>query len=164
MFCKYCGKEVDGDIAVCLECQENHKGFCPYCGNATKTSSRFCEHCDAFLGNTQTPKKTSAPKKTMATTKKCVNCRSDIPASSFYCPVCGRMANTISPPTYPTSNQGSFLTGFLLVFFLGVIGLIIAYCSRQEDTKRGAKVTFLVCFLIVLLLFGIVGCARIFLS
>jgi len=45
-------------------------------------------------------------------------------------------------------NEGSYSAGFVLGFFLGFIGLLIAFLSHKEETRKGSLVGF--AFLVVL--------------
>lgn len=39
MFCKHCGKEIDGRAEIC-----------PYCGVSTKNQGKFCAYCGNEIG------------------------------------------------------------------------------------------------------------------
>ena len=58
----------------------------------------------------------------------------------MYCSKCGKMPD-VTPYTQSSesANSGSFAVGFILVWFVGLIGLIIAYAMKQSETWRGAK-------------------------
>ena len=48
MYCKNCGKELNDNQAVCLNCGVavgNGYGFCHVCGNQIDPDSRFCTNC-----------------------------------------------------------------------------------------------------------------------
>ena len=57
-----------------------------------------------------------------------------------------------------THDQGSILEGFILGFFLNVIGVIIAYFLKKPKTKKGAligqevqMVILLICSILIVL-------------
>ena len=47
--------------------------------------------------------------------------------------------------------EGSYPLGFVLGFFFGLVGLIIAICACQFDTKRGALAGFITSIVIALI-------------
>ena len=54
MYCKNCGKEVDVNAIVCLECgfaPTNGDKFCLHCGAETKAGQAICLKCGAALEN-----------------------------------------------------------------------------------------------------------------
>ena len=55
-------------------------------------------------------------------------------------------------------DKGSYGVGFLLGFFLGLIGLIIAIAMDQEETKRGALHAFIIGLVLGGLAVGLVMC------
>lgn len=135
--------------------------ICKYCGKETQTNDGFCEHCEAYVGNPN-----ATPAKPAPALKICKSCFSKIDKNHFYCPVCGKIADTAPAPqtssTYSTSNsnesEGSFWLGFLLGFVLGVIGIIIALCLNQSETKRGAIKGLVVSLIIGVVLGLFYGC------
>ena len=58
------------------------------------------------------------------------------------------MGNEYSYPTNTSNNyyvdEGSYLIGFLLVFFLNLLGLIIALVMKKSKTTKGAVITLLI--------------------
>ncbi len=84
--------------------------------------------------------------------KRCDNCNSIVHKNSRYCNKCGSARLSVTRieakdlsnnekaylDKYQTEDKGSFALGFILVFFLNFIGLIIALTSKKEDTKNGA--------------------------
>ncbi len=161
MFCKYCGKELEGTQEICLDCQEKQKTTCPYCGAKVSKGARFCDSCDAYLGNSAQPQNSSAPgpKKIeqKPLTKMCKACHREIPANSTICPICKKWANVTPTPT--SAIEGSYWAGFLLSFLLGLIGFIIALAIDKEETKRGAKAGIIWGIIIAVFLGIIVGCS-----
>lgn len=52
MYCKNCGKEVDAQAAVCMECGAqpmNGQGFCQNCGAETGPGAVVCTKCGVQL-------------------------------------------------------------------------------------------------------------------
>ena len=157
------------------------KILCPFCGKEVKNTDGFCEHCDAYLHSSNSSSKSTKkqcnncksyiPKSSAfcpncgknpnmpANSKKCISCGCYIPKSSYFCPNCGKNPNTPSTSSYSTPSYGTFWGGFFLTFFLGLLGLIFAFCFGQEETKRGAKHGFIWLIIISVCLGVIVGCA-----
>lgn len=99
---------------------------------------------------------------------KCPECKKNISTTVDTCPHCGYklsaedkiLAETVDPnrssvDNYTSSYQyqpinnryydsGSTGIGFILGFFLGIIGLIIALCLDKPDTRTGAAIGFVV--------------------
>ena len=86
---------------------------------------------------------------------KCSNCGHVFEGQQPYCSQCGhRMTYSSveeSKPAYIAENNsnsvprtGNYALGFVLGFFLGLIGLIIAIVMNEDETKRGGIVGFLV--------------------
>ena len=139
MYCRKCGREVIGNAELCTTCQEDKRVKCPKCGELTEVGRGFCKYCDAYI-----PQNIAASANSNNYTKKCKFCRRMMPRSNIYCPQCGK---------HQAGANGSFWVGFLLVWFVGIIGFIIAYFLDQEETWRGAKCCFkiLIALIVVLL-------------
>lgn len=160
MYCRKCGKEVEGDREFCENCAPQTPSvdmkICQYCGKETSKAERFCQHCGGYFKDSTAPQKKWQPPKpqnssTNNSTKGCRSCGAVIPKANFYCPKCGKMADTA--PYATEVNSGSFAIGFILVWCVGLIGLIIAYSMNQSETWRGAKCCFkiLIALIVVLL-------------
>ena len=165
MYCRKCGKEVEGDREFCESCAPQtppaNMKICQYCGKETSNLERFCQHCGGYFKDSTAPQKKwqpSAPKSSTPNSnmKSCRNCGSLVPKTNVYCSRCGKMADTVS---YTYVNPGSFASGFLLIFFLGLIGLIIVGALNQSETWRGAKCCLKVWLIIVLITVVLVGVA-----
>lgn len=117
--------------------------ICKYCGKEIQATDGFCEHCDAYLG-----KPNATKTKPMPALKRCRSCLSIIEKSCFCCPVCGKIADTAPVPKKSNEDEGSFWLGFILSCTLGIIGIIIALCLNQSETKRGAIKGFVVSLII----------------
>lgn len=123
---------------------------CPRCGAENETNNSFCEYCGARLEQ--------------ETAKTCPNCGAKISADARFCNKCGAELNdNLNRNTYNNSNpyinninnqqvqnvdEGTMLGGFLLSFFLGLIGLIIALVVGKPKTKTGGVIGFVVIFII----------------
>ena len=172
MYCRKCGKEILGTAEFCEDCNSKPVAMriCPYCGKETSKEERFCQYCDGFFKDAPNMAKKTQASSTVKSVnsnamKTCRACGQLIPKSSFYCPKCRKMADTTPAPISSNTNQGetgnkgSFAIGFLLVWFVGLIGLIIAYYMKQSETWRGAKFCFklaLIILVVVLVICGIV--------
>lgn len=56
MYCRTCGKEIDDNAYVCVNCgckPLTGKSYCPYCGTATNENQVMCLFCGRSLENTQ---------------------------------------------------------------------------------------------------------------
>lgn len=52
MYCKNCGKEMNDNQAVCLNCgiaSGEGNSYCPHCGNETKPEAAYCVGCGAAI-------------------------------------------------------------------------------------------------------------------
>ncbi len=52
MYCKACGKELDGSAAICMGCGVpvgKGSDFCPACGQSVVKEAVICVHCGATL-------------------------------------------------------------------------------------------------------------------
>lgn len=52
MYCKSCGKILNDNQAICLECGTkvgSGNGFCPNCGNAVDPNAQVCMSCGVAL-------------------------------------------------------------------------------------------------------------------
>ncbi|MBQ7924106.1 MAG: zinc ribbon domain-containing protein [Clostridia bacterium] len=166
MYCRKCGKEVQGDKEYCDACTEEMKIVCPYCGKKTNPNAKFCEHCEGYIGNQGTNKTTANAVKQVPQTKMCKSCGKIIPKSAFYCPICNKIADSSPIPTQPQSEPApnkntdtdSYAIGFLLGFLIGLIGLIIGLVLQKSEMKRGAIHGFLVQAIVTVVLVGIICC------
>ena len=90
--------------------------------------------------------------------KRCTKCGFILKDDAVQCPLCHQYA-IVQTPVVPTTrisritnnndvilyvDDGSFLGGFLLYFFLNFIGLIIALAINKKKTTLGAVVAFIV--------------------
>lgn len=139
-----------------------NKRTCPFCGKEVNDTDQFCKHCDAYLKakveDDETKNDTNPPKKTEVK-KTCRSCLKLIPKSVAYCPYCGKRPD-VNPASYskPTSTGGSYWVGFLLGLFLGIIGLLIAYFKKEDETLRGAIHSFIVSLIVSIALVVLAGC------
>ena len=141
---------------------QDNKITCPFCGKEVKSRDGFCEHCDALLSaKIKVEDETESNSKKTEPQKVCKFCLKHIPKSSIYCPNCGKNPNIRSTTHYQYSptNEGSFWLGFLLTFALGFIGLIIALCLNQSETKRGAIRGIIIEIILIVIILLIGGCA-----
>ena len=123
--------------------------FCPFCDEEINNTTGFCEHCNADLNPKANQSKNSGAKKV------CKSCLRYIPQSSIYCPNCGRNPNARTNSRYDTHNEGSFFLGFLLSFFMGFIGLLIALCIDKRKTKNGAICVFIIHIILIAILIAV---------
>lgn len=154
MFCRLCGKQVEGQEEFCESCKLSEKMTCCYCGKETSKQKRFCEHCGGYFKDSKVPQKKWQPPTPTNTAnrvgmKYCQACGRSIPGSDFFCSICGKMADA---SVTHRKNVGSFWIGMLLVWGLGLIGLIVAYAIGKSETIRGAKVWFTIHIIVVALL------------
>ena len=138
MFCRKCGKEIHNQAVICVHCG------CETNGQRT-SDDKYCKICGAEITET---------------TEVCMGCGCKLPANC-----------EIEPQTYNDevqSNESSHdksTEGFLLAFFLGLIGLIIGVClypSGSQEAKTFLKswlVTTLVLLSVGFLIALIVACA-----
>ena len=82
----------------------------------------------------------------------------------MYCKKCGKavignmeLCVNCSHCGKNSMGEGSFWIGFILVWFVGLIGLIIAYAMKQSETWRGAKFCFKLIIIILVVAFAILG-------
>ena len=111
---------------------------CPFCGKEVKSEDGFCEHCEGYIGNVQgyqrkevvkQVEKKAPPKK--EETKTCGACRQTIPKSSVFCPKCGRLSS-VDSPYYGFSMNGMAIAGFVLSFFIPILGLIFGRIGLKK--------------------------------
>ena len=115
---------------------------------------------------------------------RCPECKQMISSTVESCPHCGYTLSsiereaaiddaklhpiTINDPQQKTiviekkgeEDQGSAGGGFVLSFFLGIIGLIIALCVGKKATKSGAVTGFIVQAGIGILILIITSCSQ----
>ena len=173
MYCRKCGKEVVGDREFCENCAAQASPVdmmtCPYCGKETSKAERFCQHCNGFFKDSKVAQKKWQPSNSATTRvvqsvnmKNCCFCGRSIPVTDFYCSKCGKMSD-VKPYSQPynkhcpSENVGSFAVGFILVWFLGLIGLLIAHSMKQSETWRGAKCCLKIEVIIVVIALAVLG-------
>ena len=101
----------------------------------------------------------------------CRKCGHQLDDNTAYCPKCGTNQNGQPSQSYwqqgynnryNNSNQatlkGSTL-GFVLTFFLGIIGFVLCYILGDEECKETAKKTFIICLVIGVFCAIIYGCS-----
>lgn len=101
----------------------------------------------------------------------CSKCGNQLDDNVNFCPKCGANRNGVSSQSYWQQNyrrqtnygnqaslRGSTL-GFVLTFFLGIIGFVLCYILGDEECKETAKKTFIICLVIGVFCAIIYGCA-----
>ncbi len=87
--------------------------------------------------------------------KYCNHCGKELIDEAAFCPNCGCKVYNPSnerqpvPTDKPLKGKG---LGFVFSFFFGLIGFILALCLGDEDCKKAAITTFIVCLCIVVAL------------
>ncbi len=85
--------------------------------------------------------------------KYCINCGSALPDDAEFCTACGCKFGE----SYHQSHQndkpikGSGL-GFVLSFFLGLVGFLLAIFLGDEECKKTATTTFIICTAVTVVL------------
>ncbi len=83
--------------------------------------------------------------------KYCTHCGKELIDEADYCTNCGCKATNLQSEQQPLPNdkpiKGSGL-GFVLSFFLGILGLILAICLGDEECKKTAIKTFVICAIV----------------
>ncbi len=80
--------------------------------------------------------------------KYCNHCGKELVDEAEFCTSCGcRVGNLSSDPRNDKPIKGKGL-GFVLSFFLGIIGFLIALFLGDEECKGMATKTFVVCLIV----------------
>ena len=158
--CPKCNADLPKSATFCPECgtalEEPKNKKCPECGKMTPANSKFCIKCGHSMAPTQA--ESTEPK-----LKICKVCSSRIKQSAIICPVCKQMADvapnndtmtssasTSATPTAsqnPTGGNGFAITGFVLSFFVPLLGLIFSVLGKgkaKDNTGRGLAIAGMV--------------------
>ena len=137
---------------------------CPNCGSVVSSDNSFCPNCGAKLGLDLSNDLDSSFKPTIEQ-DDVLNQRLDPDVVQKLDADDLQLRNdpifdepTYSEPAQPVHtgiDEGSYAIGFVLVFFLQIIGLIIALVMKKRKTRKGAVITFLVG--LGLYIIGIIG-------
>ncbi len=85
--------------------------------------------------------------------KYCNHCGKELVDEAEFCTSCGCRVATTSNKNKPIRGT---LSGFALSFFLGLIGFLLALFLGDEPCEQAATKTFIICFIVKLLLVIIV--------
>lgn len=139
----------------------NYDRRCPSCGTNLKPGDKFCPLCGSPVEEEKTAKRPGY-------CPKCGFYKDDINAP---CPHCGFSPNQSSgysnyqspagkqvygnaDPDANKAIKGGFL-GFLMAFFLGVLGLILCLIFGDKACRKGCVITFIVVFVVEMILLTI---------
>ncbi len=88
--------------------------------------------------------------------KYCKNCGRELVDEAVFCPGCG-MAQEKAPSQQNNSAalKGGAV-GFLLTFFIGLIGFILCLCLGDEACKKAAKLTFIISIIAVVFIYLVI--------
>lgn len=138
-FCQHCGKEIILPIEENVEQQvepskPEKTRICKVCGKEIPESAICCPLCGKFAGGIKKenllPQNKAKPAPTV-NKKYCKACGKSIPKSSFYCPLCNKIADTAPAPVTAETN-GMALAGFILSFFVPILGLIFGIIGLNK--------------------------------
>ena len=140
-FCQHCGKEIiisqiqPVEQPVAEEPHPEKTKICKVCGKEIPESAICCPLCGKFAGgikkDTPTTTRSSAKPAPAVNSKYCKACGKSIPKSSFYCPLCNKIADTAPAPVTAETN-GMALAGFILSFFVPILGLIFGIIGLNK--------------------------------
>lgn len=123
-------------MKICEDCGREYQDYLDHCPSCLSTNYRIKE------------KKTE----TLKYYRSCNSCGKNFDYGMRACPHCGSVESSINIKNSPSNynykplqyvkkvDEGSFATGFLLVFFLGIIPLLVICASGKEQTRVGATV------------------------
>lgn len=120
---------------------------CPQCGKPMDSETIFCPHCGYMMSMEERENAQPYTEKQVTTS---VN-QSQQQVSNTTSSQVRRSSN--SRPS--TVDEGSVAVGFILSFFLGLIGFIIALVTGKKKTIKGAGIGFGF-FLGLAVIFGII--------
>lgn len=116
---------------------------CPECGREVSTSAVACPHCGfpvaSYYGQVASNKTDDEQPKYTNETNYILN-----PSEAHRDTQQGSGSNYNSTQSSGSVDEGSYAIGFILSFFLGWIGLIIALVMKQPKTKKAALITFFI--------------------
>ena len=167
MICPNCKKVVEDDAKFCSACgtvlSDDRKETppippepeklkkCKVCGASIPESAICCPECGKFAGGISKPataKSPSAKPAPTVNTKFCKACGKSIPKSAFYCPICNKIADTAPAPYAATESNGMALAGFILSFFVPLLGLIFGIIGLKRANngadRRGLAIAAIV--------------------
>ena len=127
IFCPYCGSRMEEKPKVVVE----DKTFCPKCGKEVDKADDFCRKCGTKLKTNYTD----------------IETRYDYRHNDNH--------NRYERPTVREDKAlQSGVVGFLMVFFLGLIGLVVCLAAGDSKCRSAATTTYFIRLLLII----IVGC------
>lgn len=128
--------------------------YCVHCGTGLADEAKFCSKCGKPVGDSQSS--SSSNSRLIWDSDKgvyVVNPNAPKPSNNV-----NNNNNYRSNYRYDNSSLHGGTVGFLLTFFLGLIGFILCLCLGDEDCKSAAKKTFIICLIIGLVIGLFIGC------
>ena len=117
---------------------------CPECGQIISSSAYSCPHCGYVVSNNKASFNNENKDDSIGKEYR-IDPNDYYPNSNKEEEKITAEAEEINSSNSNDSYQeGSYLIGFVLVFFLHIIGLIIALVLKQPKTTKGALITFLI--------------------
>lgn len=139
---------------------------CPTCGKEIPGESEYCPKCGKRIDGK----------------KQCPVCNAWIGPNDGFCPVCGKRqspkaeaGSTECRPAQRSAAQRRYyysenkplsggMVGFVMAFFLSLVGLILVLCLGDAEARHAATITFVVEVVIGIVLgviLGVLTCAMI---
>ncbi len=127
--------------------------YCIYCGNQLSDEARFCSKCGKSVSSTSSTSTTSSNSRLIWDSETGTYKANP----DFRPPVQQNNPQNYYRSSYSNASLHGGTIGFVLTFFLGLIGLILCLCLGDEYCKSAAKKTFVVLLIIGLILGIIIG-------